>query len=332
MVPRSLPQSVFPVGASVGAAMSSPATYPVLSPHSPYARSIADLSSIVLWMMLGIFVVVSLLVTYCIHKFRAKPGQPVPAPIYGNTKLEVGYTFSFFVILAAILVFAIRSMSASDPEGSQPATMLVVAHQWWWEIRYPGTNIVTANEIHIPVGDAEHLAVKSADVIHDFWVPELGRKIDIIPGVENHIWLSADTPGTYLGSCAEYCGVEHAWMRIRVIAQSPAQFVQWEQDQSAPAAMPVASPAAEGAEYFQQLTCASCHTIRGTSAAARIGPDLTHVASRETLASGRLANTSENLAEWLHEPDTIKPGCKMPNLHLTRQQQDSLVAYLETLR
>lgn len=142
----------------------------------------------------------------------------------------VGLVEPFFVILAAILVFAIRSMSASDPGGAHPATMLVVAHQWWWEIRYPGTNIVTANEIHIPVGTAEHLAVKSADVIHDFWVPELARKIDIIPGVENQIWFSADTPGTYLGTCAEYCGAEHAWMRLRVIAETPAKFAQWEHE------------------------------------------------------------------------------------------------------
>jgi cytochrome c oxidase subunit II len=175
----------------------SPATYPVFSPHSPYARSISELSSGVLWAMLGIFIVVTALVTYCIHKFRATPDRSTPQPTYGNTRLEVGYTISFFLILATIMVFAIRSMSASDPESSQPDTLVVVAHQWWWEVRYPGTGIVTANGIHVPVGVPQRVGVLSADVNHDFWVPELGRKMDLIPGTENHVWFSADAPGTY---------------------------------------------------------------------------------------------------------------------------------------
>ncbi len=282
--------------------------------------------------MLGILTIVIGLVWYCIHTFKAKPDRPTPKPIYGNTKLEIGYTVSFFLILGVILVFSIRTMKASDPVSSQSDTLLIVAHQWWWEIRYPGTGIVTANEIHIPIQAPEQLSLKSADVIHDFWVPELGRKMDIIPGTENHTWISADSPGTYLGSCAEYCGVEHAWMRIRVIAQTPADFAGWEAAQEAVPALPSIGLAGKGAQYFRQLSCASCHTIRGTGATARVGPDLTHVASRETLAAGRLVNTPENLAHWLHEPDVVKPGCKMPNLHLTQDQQAALVAYLETLR
>jgi cytochrome c oxidase subunit 2 len=182
------------------------------------------------------------------------------------------------------------------------------------------------------VNQPEYAGFRSADVIHDFWVPELGRKIDIIPGVENHSWFSADTPGVYFGRCAEYCGKEHAWMRIRVIAQTPSDFAKWEREEMTIAAIPSSGAAAQGAQYFQQMSCASCHTIRGTAAQARIGPDLTHVASRETLAAGRLENTPQNLAQWLVDPDQIKPGCQMPNLHLTRQQRDSLVAYLETLR
>ncbi|MGC2368603.1 MAG: cytochrome c oxidase subunit II, partial [Candidatus Sulfotelmatobacter sp.] len=205
-----MPLEIWPASILIFQSRHSPATFPVFSPHSPYARSISDLSSVVLWAMLGIFVIVSALVTYCIHKFKATPDQPTPHPGYGNTRLEVGYTISFFLILATIMVFAIRSMSASDPQSSQPDTLVVVAHQWWWEVRYPGTDIVTANEIHIPTGVPQHLRVLSADVIHDFWVPELGRKMDIIPGVENRVWFSADTPGTYFGTCAEYCGAEHA--------------------------------------------------------------------------------------------------------------------------
>jgi len=307
--------------------------YPVFTPHSEYARSIASLSFGVLWTALGIFLLVAGLVTYATYKFKAKPGEKTPKPVYGNTKLEIAYTLSFVVILGTISVFSIRAMEASDPPtGEHPDDLLIIAHQWWWEVRYPSAGIITANEIHIPIHHPEQLGFESADVIHDFWVPELGRKMDIIPGIENKSWIAADNPGTYFGACAEYCGQEHAWMRIRVVAQTPEAFSAWEQAQLRVPATPENGEAMEGAKYFQELSCASCHTIRGTDAQARIGPDLTHVASRETLAAGRLDNTPANLAKWLLEPDLVKPGCRMPNLHLPRQQQDSLVAYLETLQ
>jgi cytochrome c oxidase subunit 2 len=314
------------------AAARPAAAYPVFAPHSPYAHSIASLGHGVLYVALGIFLIVLGLVTWCTHRFREKPGQGAPKPVYGNVKLELGYTIGFVVILGIISVFSIRAMEASDPVTNRPINLLIVAHQWWWEVHYPNSGIVTANEIHVPVNQPEYAGFRSADVIHDFWVPELGRKIDIIPGVENHSWFSADTPGVYFGRCAEYCGKEHAWMRIRVIAQTPSDFAKWEREEMTIAAIPSSGAAAQGAQYFQQMSCASCHTIRGTAAQARIGPDLTHVASRETLAAGRLENTPQNLAQWLVDPDQIKPGCQMPNLHLTRQQRDSLVAYLETLR
>jgi cytochrome c oxidase subunit 2 len=308
-------------------------SYPVFAPHSEYARSIASLSYGVLWTALGILLLVTGLVTYATYKFKAGPGKKMPKPVYGNTKLEIAYTLGFVLILGTISVFSIRAMEISDPPtGEKPDNLLIVAHQWWWEVRYPSLGIVTANEIHIPIHQDEQLGFRSADVIHDFWVPELGRKMDIIPGIENKSWIAADNAGTYFGACAEYCGQEHAWMRIRVVAQTPETFAAWEKEQLAVPATPTEGEPGEGAKYFQELSCASCHTIRGTAAGARIGPDLTHVASRETLAAGRLDNTPANLAKWLLEPDLIKPGCHMPNLHLPRQQQDALVAYLETLR
>jgi len=312
--------------------LQNPATYPVLAPHSAYAASIAKLSHGVLITALCILVLVVGLVSYATHKFRARPDGPAPKLTYGNVKLEITYTVAFVIILAVISVFSIRTMRTSDPPATATDNLLIVAHQWWWEVHYPGTGIVTANEIHVPVNKPEQVGLRSADVIHDFWVPELGRKMDIIPGVENHMWFAADAPGTYYGACAEYCGKEHAWMRIRVIAQSQAGFETWERAQEAIPVIPSTGEPAMGAKYFQELSCASCHTIRGTAAHARIGPDLTHVASRETLGAGRLANTPANLSSWLHDPQLLKPGCKMPNLHLTRQQQDSLVSYLETLR
>lgn len=309
-----------------------PPAFPVFSPHSPYARSIHSLSVAVLLVCLGILLIVILLVTYSTYKFRGRPGQPTPKPIYGNWKIEVGSTGAFVLILAIISYFSVRTMWSADPPTKQPDTLLIVAHQWWWEVRYPNTGVVTANEIHVPVRTPERVGLQSADVIHDFWVPELGRKMDMIPGTENHTWFSADAPGTYLGRCAEYCGQEHAWMRLRVIAQTPAEFAQWERGQLLVPATPAGGSAGQGAQYFQQLSCASCHTIRGTAAIARIGPDLTHVATRETLAAGRLDNSAANLDQWLLEPDQIKPGSKMPNLHLSREQRTDLVAYLEDLR
>lgn len=307
-------------------------TFPVFTPHSPYAHSIASLSNGVLWVCLVILLIVVGLVAFSVRRFRERPDGPPAKLIYGNWKLEIGYTAAFVVILSGIMYFSLRSMHASDPQSAKPNTILIVAHQWWWEVHYPEAGIATANEIHIPIDVPEHVGLRSGDVIHDFWVPELGRKMDIIPGVENHTWFSADTPGTYYGACAEYCGQEHAWMRIRVIAQTAADFARWTQQQQAMPVTPASGPAAQGARYFQELACASCHTIRGTAAHGVIGPDLTHVGSRETLAAGRLQNTPDNLTAWLKDPDLLKPGSRMPNLHLPSDQRDDLTAYLESLQ
>jgi cytochrome c oxidase subunit 2 len=205
-------------------------TFPVFTPHSQYAHSIASLSHGVLCVCLAILLIVVGLVSFSIRRFREQAGAPPPKLIYGNWKLEVGYTTSFILILGVIMYFSLRSMDASDPPSSRPDTLLIVAHQWWWEVHYPDAGFVTANEIHVPVNVPERVGLRSADVIHDFWVPELGRKMDIIPGTENHTWFAADAPGHYYGACAEYCGQEHAWMRIRVIAQTPSDFARWEQN------------------------------------------------------------------------------------------------------
>ena len=311
------------------------ATFPVFAPHSSFASSINSLSHGVLWAMLGILLIVVSIVTYSTWRFRERPGGPPPKLIFGNIKLEVAYTCGFVVILGVISYFSLVSMHASDPPvalGRGQDNILVIGHQWWWEVRYPGTGIRTANEIHLPVAEPQRLGLRSADVIHDFWVPELGRKMDVIPGVENQTWIAAGEPGVYYGRCAEFCGQEHAWMRLRVVAQSPAEFAKWEQAQLLTPRTPADGAPGRGAAYFQQLSCAACHTIRGTPAHGDVGPDLTHVGGRDTLVAGRLANTPANLAVWLLEPDLVKPGAHMPNLHLTREQQDTLVAYLEGLR
>ncbi|MEZ4616530.1 MAG: c-type cytochrome [Caldilineaceae bacterium] len=193
---------------------------------------------------------------------------------------------------------------------------------------------MTANEIHIPTGQPLLVQLASADVIHDFWVPKLGRKMDAIPGHPNQLWLQADQPGTYLGACAEFCGAQHAWMRLRVIAQSPTDFAAWQQAQRQSPPPPPATDtlASQGAKRFQALTCSNCHAIGGTPAQANAGPNLTHVASRQTLGAGVLENNPANLAQWLTNPQSVKPGNQMPHFQLSAADLQALVAYLETLQ
>jgi cytochrome c oxidase subunit 2 len=306
---------------------------PVLHPQSHYARSIFELSSWVLWVCLGIFLLVAGLVGYAGWKFRATPGEPDPKQVFGSIRWEMAYVIPPTVLLAVIFGFMLHVMHASDPP-AQPSgdDIVVVGHQWWWEVRYPKLGFVTANEVHIPAGRNIQFGFESADVIHDFWVPELGRKIDMIPGRHAKIWLAADHPGTYLGACAEFCGKEHAWMRIRVIADDPAAFAAWSSAERQNAPSPLTTAQSRGLEDVTSMPCANCHTISGTSARGLIGPDLTHLASRSTLAAGRLQNTPDQLSAWLHDPDAFKPGSHMPNLRLTDEQRSDIVQYLETLK
>ncbi len=306
----------------------------LFSPVSPQARSITHLSIVVAVVMLAILALVSFLVLYAVIRFRRRPGAPDPRQVFGNSRLEMAWTLGPLLVITILFILTIQTMHSSDraPAPGEQPNLIITAHQWWWEARYPQAGVVTANEIHIPVDQAWLVELKSADVIHDWWVPDLGRKMDAIPGHPNHFWIQADKPGTYLGTCAEYCGAGHAWMRIRVIAQPESEFRAWEQHELAVPAEPRSGDPAEGSKLFQELTCADCHSITGTPAKADIGPDLTHVASRETLAAGRLANTPENLAKWIANPQEYKPGSHMPNFHLSAEQDHDLVAYLETLK
>lgn len=306
---------------------------PVLHPQSHYARSIAELSQWVLYVTLAIFLLVAGLVTYAVWKFRARPGEADPKQIFGSMKWELIYVIPPTLLLAVIFGFTLHVMHTSDPP-AQPSgdDIVVVGHQWWWEVRYPKLGVITANEIHIPSGHNVQFGFESADVIHDFWVPELGRKIDLIPGRHAKIWLAADHPGTYLGACAEFCGKEHAWMRIRVIADGPHDFATWAAQQQTNSAAPSTADQQSGLQDVTSMPCASCHSISGTSARGLIGPNLSHIGSRETLAAGRLKNTPDLLYAWLRDPDEFKPGSHMPNLRLTNQQRGDIVNYLETLK
>jgi cytochrome c oxidase subunit 2 len=246
--------------------------------------------------------------------------------------LEIIWTVGPTLIVICLFALTARGMRQSDPPANQEPDLIVIGHQWWWEIRYPGTGVTTANEIHIPVGRKFLVRLESADVIHDFWVPALARKIQLIPGQTNHIWLAADAVGTYGGECAEYCGAQHAWMRFSVIAESPAAFDAWLREQEKSAAIPASDSTQNGLKIFQTLTCINCHSIRGVSVAANAAPDLTHLAGRQILGAGVLSNTETNLFSWLKDPQTFKPGCYMPNLKLTDAQVGALTCYLGSLQ
>ncbi len=301
--------------------------------QSAEARAIAQLFTQTLVICAVILAVVVGLVIFCVVKFRARAGAAEPAQTHGHTGLEIAWTMVPVLIVVALFVLTARTMGASDPPADRAPDVTVIAHQWWWEVRYP-SGVITANEVHLPVGRQVLVELQAADVIHDFWVPALARKMDAIPGHPNHFWISADAAGIYDGTCAEYCGAEHAWMRIRVVAEAEADFDAWLAHEAAPAARADAADAVRGVALFQTLTCVQCHAIDGLGASsnARVAPDLTHIAGRSTLAGGRLDNNPTNLAAWLKDPQALKPGSHMPSLQLTDSQVADLVAYFETLK
>lgn len=240
------------------------------------------------------------------------------------------------VILVMTLAFTIATENATAaPPRTATMTIEIIGHRWWWEVKYSGDSartFVTANEIHVPVGQPVRLELSSADVIHSFWIPQLAGKTDAIPGQRNIAWIQADEAGVYRGACTEYCGLQHSNMASFVVADAPEQFTRWVQVQRDSATTPSSADAAKGLAVFQRSTCATCHTIRGTGAFGRIGPDLTHVASRMTIAGGALENTRGNLAGWIANPQSIKPGSVMPTTPLRGVDLQRLLAYLETLK
>lgn len=317
-----------------------PSTFPVFDPASPQAESIRDLFVQVLFISAVIFAIVSGLICIALVKFRAS--ETLPVQDFGSHKKEIAWILGPVIVviwIAAISIKLILTVNALPPQYAQGETasdsevdIFIKGHQWWWEVRYAASGIVSANEIHIPTGKKLRVKLQSDDVIHSFWVPQLSRKMDAIPGHENYIWLEADSPGVYQGRCAEYCGTQHAWMNFQVIAHDPADFDAWQQQEQKVALTPTTGQAAAGAELFMKLTCSQCHAIAGTGAKEDFAPNLTHVAGRRELAAGAIPYSPENLRTWLANPQAIKPGCKMPNFKLSDEHLDQLVAYLETLR
>lgn len=311
----------------------------IFAPASTPAKTIFGLSMFVLAVTAVIFVVVGGLLVYSVVKFRGRAADAgrEPAQVYGSTQIELAWTV-IPVLIVAVLFLATARVIHAIQDAPKPAAALdvtVIGHQFWWEFRYPKLGIVTANELHIPVSDPAYptptfLKLLSADTDHSFWVPELGGKTDLIPNRVNQMWLDPSHPGIYLGQCAQYCGTEHAKMLLRVSVDRPSDFAAWVSAQQQNAFQDVRVSA--GKRVFETTACINCHTVSGTAANGRFGPDLTHLMSRSTLASGAAGNTPANLRLWIQNPDAIKRGSLMPAMKLSDADLDAVTAYLETLR
>ena len=307
----------------------------VLEPAGPVAQAQLSLIESSFWIMVEIFLVVAAVLVVALVRFRARPGQTeLPPQVHGDNRLEFLWTIVPALLLALLAVGTVKQTFAetASPLTKNALQITVTGHQFWWAFTYPGQNIVTANELHIPIDTKVVLGLTSADVLHAFWVPRLGGKTDLVPGKMNYIWVEATQPGIYHGQCAEFCGTGHADMRLIVDAQTPAQFNAWVATMQHPVSTPTTPLALEGEQLFGTVGCSVCHTISGTKFGGVVGPNLTDLTGRMMIAGNILPNTPANLARWLHDPQAVKPGALMPNLHLKPAQITALVAFLESLK
>jgi cytochrome c oxidase subunit II len=332
----------------------------IFDPASPPAESIRHVSVLVFAITGFIFLVVEGVLFYVVLRFRrGAPPHPTLSPegggegrvrgeppqVYGSRPIEIAWTAAPALIVVVLILVTTRTLweVTPDPPAPRPGDntlfVTVVGHQWWWEYRYDHYNgrelgFTTANELYVPAGAdgvprPVYLKLKSADVCHSFWVPRLAGKMDLIPGRTNSLWFQTDRPGLYLGQCAEYCGTQHAGMLLRVIVEPPGDFERWLENQKKSA---VDDPAARaGKAVFLSLSCVNCHRIRGTTAKGTYAPDLTHMMSRRTLASGTFKNDEANLRQWLRDPQKLRPGCLMPAFQLDDRELRLVVQYLRTL-
>ena len=310
----------------------------IFAPASTPAKSISDLSVFVLVITGIIFVVVFALLIYAVVKFRgrAKDAGREPAQVYGSTQIELAWTIIPILIVVVLFLATARVIHAIQdvPVSAGGLEVTVIGHQYWWEFRYPKLGIVTANELHIPVSDPSHptptfLQLFSADTDHSFWVPELAGKTDLIPNHPNRMWMDPQRTGVFVGQCAQYCGIQHAKMLLRISVDGPEDFAAWVRAQQKPAIEDAGAIA--GRRVFEGNACMNCHTVAGTPADGRFGPDLTHLMSRATIAAGAAENTRDNLRLWIQNPSAIKPGSLMPAMKLSDADLDAVVSYMETL-
>jgi cytochrome c oxidase subunit 2 len=331
--------SLTPLGSYAGERFERVLVPSIFAPESAPAHLISHLAAFVLVITGVIFIIVAGLLVYALIRFRRRAGDDdtEPAQIYGSGPVEAAWTIVPFLI---VVVFALTTARVIQEvqDAREPETALdvqVIGHQWWWEFRYPRLGIVTANELHVPVSQGKvrlptFLDLRSADVVHSFWVPRLAGKTDLIPNKINSMWIQPERSGLFLGQCAKYCGTQHAKMLLRVYADTPEEFDRWVKAQQKAAESDAA--VAAGRRVFEQTACINCHAIKGTVANGRFGPDLTHLMSRDTLGSGPLQNSPANLRAWIKSPDLFKPGVLMPAMNLKDSELDQLVAYLTTLK
>jgi cytochrome c oxidase subunit 2 len=328
--PRRLRVLLIPL--LLGAGCSGPLS--ALDPAGPGAARIERLWWVLFWIASVVFAVVVFLILYSLRRARRDitPDIDLDGARWGDRFIAIAGVGIPVLILLGSFVYSLGEMNAlaTDDDDRSTLDIEVVSHNWWWEVRY-ANGAVTANELHIPTDERIRLTLTTADILHSFWVPRLQAKMDHVPGTENEIWLEADEPGIYRGQCAEFCGLQHAHMAFFVEAQAPDDFETWYENEASPAATPTDASAERGLDVFLSSSCVGCHAIQGTEADATIGPDLTHLAARETLLAGRLDNTRSNLERLIMDPQGAKPGVGMPPTELDAAELEALLDYLERL-
>jgi cytochrome c oxidase subunit 2 len=328
------------LGAMLTAGCGKPAA---LAAAGPQSGRIAGLWAVVFWISVVVYIAVVAYLVYVLARGRrlgvavGPVLRPEPAQERRFTRgVGMATALTAVIVIGLVIASALTARALGALGSPQALTVEITGHQWWWEIEYwdpvPGQRARTASELHIPAGEPVLVKLRSRDVIHSFWVPALHGKKDLIPGHSTSLWIQADAPGTFQGQCAEFCGYQHAHMRLLVIAESRPAFDAWLARQRDPAPEPADDAARRGRELFLTGPCVLCHTIGGTIAGARVGPDLTHLAGRATIASGTLPNTTGHLAGWILDPQRIKPGTRMPATPLEGADLQSLLAYLGTLK
>ena len=329
---RALKAAIIALGANLVAGCVGSPTF--LYPASSVAADESELYKILLYLAAAVFLLVEVWLLYDVIRFRRRPNDDsLPKQIYANSPLEVVWTVIPLVVVAVIFGMTVNTVNtvAPPPAAQSDLNVHVVGHQWWWEFDYPDLGIQTANELHVPTGVRVQITLTSTDVIHSFWVPQLSGKMDVIPGQINHLWFQADQVGEYHGQCAEFCGLNHANMRIKVVVESSTDFQSWVANQQKPPAEPQTDLETKGFDLIKGGICSNCHTLGDNQAKQAIGPNLTHLFSRSVFAGATFDLTEDNIRRWLTENQTMKPGNDM-NVTVTPDQANALMAYLKTLK
>jgi cytochrome c oxidase subunit 2 len=324
----TLARTSFVVSFGLALAACSGASPSAISHSGTEASDVTNLWWVMFGLAVVVYIVVATLIVWAIVHGRG--GRGPRANFNDNKFIWIGGVIAPAIILFVLGVLTMTTSNAIRQPSNQALVVDVQARDWWWNISYPGKDVRTANEIHVPVDTKIHFQLTSVDVIHSFWVPQIAGKEDVIPGQPNDLFVTVRKTGTYRGLCAEFCGIEHAHMDFYVIAESPGDFAKWVEANAQPAQEPLSEVAERGQVVFQRSDCAGCHTIRGTTANGTVGPDLTHVGSRSTLGALTIENTPENLHAWVENPGNFKPGVKMPPSVLSKADLEAVVAYLQS--